>query len=190
LSRARAANLLRWFLRRHALCAPSERRLAAMIETLAGPARPASLRIVHDGMELGIHRGRILVHDPPVARYALPWDGRPRVSLAHGELAFTSATGDGVAAAWLDRAQVSIRSGVPGEHLQRRSGHPRHLVSDLLREAGVPAWERAYLPRIYCGDALAAVPMAGVDAAFAAAPGMPGTRIEWQPSKPARMLEL
>jgi hypothetical protein len=37
------------------------------------------------------------------------------------------------------------------------------------------------MPRVYCGDTLAAVACAGVDAAFAAAPGEPAVALGWHP---------
>ena len=43
----------------------------------------------------------------------------------------------------------------------------------------MPRWERHAMPRIYCGDALAAVVTVGADAAFAAAPGEPGLAWQW-----------
>ena len=55
------------------------------------------------------------------------------------------------------------------------------MPSLLLREAGVPRWDRASLPRIYCGDALAAVPRAGVDAAFGARAHEPAFALDWRP---------
>jgi hypothetical protein len=55
-------------------------------------------------------------------------------------------------------------------------------VTDLLREAGVPHWDRASLPRLYCDEALAAVASLGTDAAFAAAPDEAADVLEWHPA--------
>jgi tRNA(Ile)-lysidine synthase len=49
----------------------------------------------------------------------------------------------------------------------------------LLQNAGVPAWQRASLPLVFCGDALAAVPGLGVDVEFQAAADTPGRRVHW-----------
>ena len=72
-------------------------------------------------------------------------------------------------------------SGSDGERL-RLPGRSRRRVADLLREAGVAHWDRHAIPRIYCGDALAAVADIGVDATFAAEPGEPGLRWQWMPN--------
>jgi tRNA(Ile)-lysidine synthase len=45
----------------------------------------------------------------------------------------------------------------------------------------VPPWARTGMPRVYCGDALAAVACAGVDTSFLAAPGEAGVALEWRP---------
>jgi tRNA(Ile)-lysidine synthase len=63
----RARNLLRWFLRQHQLAAPSAARLAAMLDQLSGAAPHARVRLVHAGVEVGFHRGRIVVHAPALA---------------------------------------------------------------------------------------------------------------------------
>ena len=78
----RARNLLRWFLRRHELAAPSAARLAAMLDQLAGAAPDARVRLVHAGAEVGFHRGRIVVHAPAVAPFAVPWRGEARLGSA------------------------------------------------------------------------------------------------------------
>ena len=72
----RARNLLRWFLRRHELAAPSAARLAAMLDQLSGAAPDARVRLVHAGAEVGFHRGRIVVHAPAVAPFAVPGPAR------------------------------------------------------------------------------------------------------------------
>jgi tRNA(Ile)-lysidine synthase len=59
-------------------------------------------------------------------------------------------------------------------------------VADLLRAAGVPAWERRAIPRLYCSESLAAVAGVGVAAEFAAAPGEAGFAVSWHPSTPSR----
>jgi tRNA(Ile)-lysidine synthase len=76
---------------------------------------------------------------------------------------------------------VTIESGRRGERLAL-PGHASHRpVADLLREAGIPHWERRSLPRIYVDDALAAVALLGVDVAFAATAREPAVRLAWRP---------
>ena len=90
-----ARNLLRWFLRQHELSAPSTARLAAMLDQLSGAAPAARVRLVHAGAEVGFHRGRIAVHAPAVAPFAIRWRGDAlAIVLGIGvDVAFQAAAG-------------------------------------------------------------------------------------------------
>jgi tRNA(Ile)-lysidine synthase len=177
----RARNLLRWFLRRHRVRAPSAVRLADMLRQVVDAKPDARVTIAHAGCVIGIHRGRIVVHAPPPKDFAAAWTGSGDVQLPHGTLAFAATRGSGIAACHLAAERVTIRPGARGERLLPAGRTARRAVADLLREAGVPHWERLALPRVYCGDVLAAVPFAGIDAAFAARAGEPGFALVWQP---------
>jgi tRNA(Ile)-lysidine synthase len=180
LGASRARNLLRWFLRQQRLAAPSAARLAQMLLQLTEAGDDARIALVHDGVELGVHRGRIVIHHPAPRAFVHEWSGACEVTLPHGTLAFAPAVGSGIARRHLASARVTIRAGLPGERL-RLDGRPRRAVADLLREAGVPAWDRIALPRIYCDGVLAAVACAGVDAAFGAAPDEAAFALDWRP---------
>ncbi|MEO9136680.1 MAG: tRNA lysidine(34) synthetase TilS [Casimicrobiaceae bacterium] len=181
LSAARGRNLLRWFLRQRGLRAPSSARLAEMLRQLTNAGRDTRLAIAHGGAELGLHRGRIVVHRAPPGHYAQEWTGTPSVELPHGTLVFAALHGAGIAARHLASSRVTIRTGVPGERLRLAGRASHRCVADLLREAGVPQWDRIGLPRVYCDEALAAVPCAGVDARFAATQDEAAFALEWQP---------
>ncbi len=138
----RARNLLRWFLRKHGLRAPSSARLAAMLDQLAHAAPDARVTLAHDGVVLGIHRGRIGVHSPPVARFALPWHGENAVELPHGVLEFAPAYGAGLAAAALGSGAVTIRSRVGGERIrlgEDRSRSPPEAIAAGSRHSPLAA---------------------------------------------------
>ena len=182
LAPARARNLLRWFLHRNGLRGPSSARLGAMLTQLTHARHDARVTIVHDGAELGVHRGRVVVHAPAPAPYRRAWTGAPSIELPHGTLRFAATRGDGIALRCLAASTVTIRDGAPGERLRVGARALRRPVSDLLREAGVPRWDRASLPRLYCGDQLAAVPHAGIDAAFAAQGDEPAFALDWRPA--------
>ncbi|HKU88112.1 MAG TPA: tRNA lysidine(34) synthetase TilS [Casimicrobiaceae bacterium] len=181
LDDVRARNLLRWFLRQRGLPAPSHARLAAMLRQLVHADADARVLIRHAGAAVGMHRGRIVVHQAECEPFARGWDGADSVALPHGTLTLVPGFGRGIAARHLNTPGVTIRSGVDGERLALAGRAARRPVAELLREAGIPHWERRGLPRIYCGDTLAAVAPLGVDAAFAAAPGEPARDIVWQP---------
>jgi len=179
---SRAKNLLRWFLRQHGLRAPSAARLDAMQQQLVCASDDARVRLVHDGTEIGIHRGRIVIHAPAIAAFVADWHGEPAVVLPHGTLEFAASNGFGLASASLAGASVVIRPRSGGERIRIERDRPRQPVKRLLQAAGVPHWQRDTLPYVWCGDALAAVPGLGVDIAFAAGAGEPGYDVRWHPA--------
>jgi tRNA(Ile)-lysidine synthase len=185
LSPARARNLLRWFLRERGLRPPSEALLAEMLRQLVAADEDARIRIVQDGAEIGIHRGRVVIHAPAAPVFERVWRGEPEVVLPGGVLAFERARGAGVAEAKLGDNQVTLRSRGGGERIRLAANRPTHAVKKLLQEARIPPWERQGLPLIWSGDELAAVPGIGVALAFQAAPDEPGWRVEWRPRRPA-----
>ena len=179
---SRARNLLRWFLRRHALPLPSTARLGAMLDQLVHAAPDARVRLAHAGAELGIFRGRILVHAPTVERFAMAWSGEPALALPHGVLEFAPARGEGLAAVALAAAEVTVRRPEGGERISLVTGRQSRAVKRLLYDAGIAPWQRESLPLVYCGNVLAAVPGIGVDAAFRATGDAPGVVLRWHPA--------
>jgi tRNA(Ile)-lysidine synthase len=175
----RARNLLRWFLRRHALAAPSAARLDAMLRQLTGAAPDARVRLAHDGAEVGVHRGQLMVHAPAVAWDARHWTGEAAIDLPHGRLAFTVAQGQGIAIDSADGAELDIRRRCGGERLRPGPGRARQLVTHLFQQHGIPAWRRDAWPLVFRDGALVAVPGIGVDPAGASADGRPGIVVGW-----------
>ena len=178
---SRARNLLRWFLHARGLPPPPAARLDAMLRQLAGAKADARIELPHAGAIVGRHRGRVAVHAAASADYDRPWHGEPTVPLPHGELAFERTVGAGVDA---DRAAsgLAIRPRRGGERLRLARGAARRALKSLLRESGLPAWERDALPLVMAGDALVAVPGIGIDLAWRAAPGRPGWLPIWRPA--------
>ncbi len=177
----RARNLLRWFLRRHGLRAPSTARIGDMLVQLTGAAADARVRIAHEDCEIGIHRGFVFVHDAVRAWPAREWQGEPSIDLPHGTLALREASGHGIAPQHFGDRPVTIRGRRGGEHLRLGPQRPRQSLAHLMQQRGIPHWRRDTWPLVFLGDALAEVPTIGVDAAFAAAPGMPGRSFDWTP---------
>jgi tRNA(Ile)-lysidine synthase len=182
LSPARARNLLRWFLRTHGLVAPSAARLAAMLSQLTAAKPDARIRLAHAGVELGVHRGRIVLHPPSPGPFERPWRGEAALVFPHGTLAFVTGVDTGLAPERLAQSRVVVRGRVGGERMQLAAGRPRRALKSLLQDAGVPQWDRESLPLVWCGDALAAVPGIGIDVAFRATPGKPAITLDWRPA--------
>lgn len=178
----RARNLLRWFLRQRGLAAPSTARLAAMLDQLTRSRGDAHVRLLHAGVALGLHGGRIHVHATAPPPFDLPWQGERELALPHGRLAFERVDGAGIDVARLAAGPVHVRPRSGGERLQLAANRPRRALKAILQDAGMPVWERVALPLVYCGDALAAAPGIGVDTGFATAPGYAGIAISWHPA--------
>jgi tRNA(Ile)-lysidine synthase len=181
LSPARARNLLRWFLRGEGLRPPSTARLAEMLHQLQTAGADARIRIVHDGAEIGCHRGRVVVHAAADGPYARGWRGESSVELPGGILRFERTHGAGIAAAKFDAAVVTICSRRGGERIQLAANRPRRAIKKLLYDARLPIWRRQALPFIWCGEELAAVPGIGVALAFQAQPGEAAWSVDWRP---------
>src|SRR5437773_9535340 len=69
LPATRAGNLLRWFMRNEGLRPPSQARLSEMLRQLLLTSDDAKVSINYEGREIGVHRGRILVHPRPPEPY-------------------------------------------------------------------------------------------------------------------------
>ncbi len=183
LSEHRARNLLRWFLRQCGLPAPSTARLAAMLVQLRYARTDASVRLPHAGAEVGIHRGRVMLHAPAAPAFDVPWLGERELALPHGLLVFERTIGAGLDAERLARAPVRVRGRAGGERFQMAPDRPRRPLKAVLRDAGVPEWGRN-VPLVFCGSTLAAVAGVGIDVSFRAAPGGPGVTVAWHPRSP------
>jgi tRNA(Ile)-lysidine synthase len=182
LSPHRARNLLRWFLRGHGLPAPSTARLAAMLDQLRGARGDAVTRLAHAGVEIGVHQGRIALHRAPPDRFDIRWRGETELALPHGTVTFGHTQGAGIDLT-LTSGDVHLRSRTGGERFQVAQDRPRRALKSVLRDAGIPPWERRGLPLVWCGEALAAVAGLGVDAAVRAAPGRQGLTVAWHPRR-------
>lgn len=178
----RARNLLRWFLRGHGLPAPSTARLAAMLDQLRSARGDAETRLAHAGVEIGVYQGRIALHRAPPDQFDVCWRGETELALPHGTVSFGHAEGAGIDLA-LATGDVHLRSRAGGERFQVAIDRPRRALKSVLRDAGIPPWERRGLPLVWCGDTLAAVAGVGVDAALCAGPGRPGLTVAWHPRR-------
>jgi len=180
---ADANRMLRTFLKGHGLRAPSEAKLAEMLRQLTQAKRGGKVRIAHDGAELRVYRGNVVLDRSasPVTFAPVRWTGKSRLSLPGlgGELSFRRALGTGIDASRM-KGEVTIRLRSGGEKLQPDEHRPRRTLKNLFQEAGVPPWERDRLPLLYCEDHLVWVPGLGIDARFRAPRGVRGLVPSWK----------
>jgi len=193
LPEPRARNLLRHFLEQAGAEIHADGLREALRQLLQ--ARPdACLRIEFGTRVLRRHQDSAMVEvlSPAIAQTAdgiRVWHGELRLLLGEpgnvgevgeigeiGELQFQPAIGEGVR---LTPGEVSIRARRGGERLRPGPGRPRRTLKNLLREAGIPAWQREHLPLIYVGDQLAWVAGVGADSDFLSQPGESGWLVTW-----------
>jgi tRNA(Ile)-lysidine synthase len=177
----RARNALRHFLRRDGLRPPSAARLEALLAQLGAARADSRIGFVHDGVRFGVHRGRLQRRPEAPSPFECEWHGERELALPHGRLAFTETVGGGICAEAAASAPVVVRSRLGGERFAPDPSRPRRALKAWLRESGLPPWQRAALPLVFCGAALAAVPGLGVDVAFRPPPGARGFRLDWYP---------
>jgi tRNA(Ile)-lysidine synthase len=145
----------------------------------------ARLSVSFGGVSLRRYRGgaRLVSSDRRGGRNAASleppgfWRGEASLALGDGgTLDFEPMVGGGVR---LEPGPVTVCRRKGGERLRVAPNRPRRFLKDLLREAGIPPWERDRLPLVYVGDQLAWVAELGPDAAFRAGEGERGWVISW-----------
>lgn len=188
LDLARGRNLVRFLIKARGWRMPDADRLDEALRQAATARHDARLRVELGECELRRHGALIyLVPVRPLTTTAvrLTWHGERAIALpgAGGTLAMVPGRGEGISAARLARAEVTIRARVSGERLQIHEGGPRRTVKNLLQEARIPPWERERLPFIYCGTALACIPGVAIDWRFKAAARERSIRPSWRPDE-------
>lgn len=163
LSRPRADNLLRYWLRSLALPLPGTVQLER-VHTEVLPARPdANPLLVWPGGEIRRYRGWLYAMTPfaPVdPDLVLPWDDPNRaLSLPGGAISARPVRGTGLRA---DLGPLIVRFRRGGERCRPAGRGHAYPVKKLLQEAGVPPWLRSHVPLIHCNDDGGLVAVTGV----------------------------
>jgi tRNA(Ile)-lysidine synthase len=171
LSEARAKNVLRLMIATQGWPMPQAERLQEALRQALTARADANLRVELGGCELRRHRDllyllptRVDLAGPSV----VTWRGEPQLIVPGlgGVLRMTPRRGNGIRVGPLRSEVVTIRARTGGERLQCEPGRIRRTVKNLLQEADIPAWERARLPFIYCGNTLVCIPGLGVHHLF------------------------
>lgn len=182
LPEPRARNLLRRVLEQAGV---RVRRLPLVEATrqLRQACANAQVRVDFGGASVTRFQGRARV--VPRAAFAAvpdllrPWQGDTRVDLGPaGNLGFTPREGAGVD---LHGHDIFIRHRRAGDRLGLRPGQPARPLKDLLREAGIPPWQRPWLPVVEVDGRVAWVGGLGENATCRAGAGRPGWLISWLP---------
>jgi len=187
LDPARRANVLRWWIVREGLDAPSTSRLDEIVRQMWNAA-PEALPVVRwRGGEVRRYRGVLHALRKPPAALAGERLLRPGETLALGSglgtLALSPVTGGGLRAACCAAGlRVAARRG--GEEIRLHRGGPRRPLRLLLQEDGIVPWRRASLPLLWSGAELVAVADRWISADHAAAAGEQGHVPVWEGAPP------
>ncbi len=182
LDRRRAKNLLRWFLAQRCALMPENPRLEEMLRQLISAREDAQICIAWGGWELRRYRGRVHVcnrQTEPVPDFSVIWRGETQLALPGGTLHSVPTRGAGVNAASLAQAPVTVRLRRGEEVLRPDAARPARSLRYLFQDAGIPPWQRAGWPLLYCGKTLVAVPGIGVESAWHATPDGAGVVFTW-----------
>lgn len=184
LSRARAKNLLRWYLSGLGLPAWPEMRLQAVLDQLIAAGPDNRIEIRAGDKSLRVWRGRLQAV-PTVCGgggMSAVWRGEAVLAFAGGRLIFGRGIGEGISLARLGSETVTLRTRRGGEQLRPDCKRPRRGLKKLCQERAIPPWERDLLPLLYVGTELAWVAHLGTDCAYQAAAGEAGLLIAWHPA--------
>ena len=157
LSRARAKNLLRYFLSSRGVAMPSAERLGEALRQGLTAKQDAHVLIELGDASLRRFDGRLYVtpaSGSPRHGFSKRWCGEHKLALPelNGVLTMTECRGNGIGLAKLQSKVVTIRLRRGGERLQPDCGRPRRSLKNLLQESRIAPWQRERLPLLFCGN--------------------------------------
>lgn len=184
-SPARARNLLRWFVVRQGGPLPGRNRLDEALRQFLDAGAASQPCVAFGGVRLRRHGDTLhaMAAQAPAPGWSLPWEGQEVLVLGEdlGVLHWVNASGQGISRRRLLGAQVRVTLRAGGERIRLAPGRPTRTLKNLLREAGIPAWQRERLPILRVDDAVAWVAGVGWDCRFAAARDEAGVIPVWAP---------
>lgn len=185
LSDARAKNLLRYFFSRNGIATPSSIQMSEIMHQLRLRRPDDRTEIQWADRVLRCHAGNIHIEVVDVHNldpWSIPWCGETVLPLPQGcgVLHLVTGIGTGISTAMLQQGLVTIRCRVGGEQLRTDAARPRRTLKNLLQEAGVPPWQRARMPLLFCGEMLIWAPGIGIATGYAASENEDSISIAWQ----------
>ena len=180
LSRARAGNLLRYFLYRLGAPMPQAVQLDDMLHQLCD-ARADAAVCVHfgGGWQVRRYRGRVHVLQNPGdfdSRQRLVWQGEAFLDwpALRSHIVFKESVGQGISLVRLQGKSVTLRHRQGGESLRPAPAAATRTLKNLLQEQHIPPWQRDRLPLLYCGEELVCVAGVAIAAEYQAKVGEAG----------------
>lgn len=183
LSRPRQANLLRFWLRRAGLGAPSTVQLARVLSEHVGAGQDRQPELIWEGGEIRRFQGRLYCM-PPLASVSehtvLRWNPAHecRLPAQTGTLSARHTAGCGLR---LEPGKpITIRYRRGGERMKPFGDRHTRSLKALMQEGGIPPWCRGRIPLLYLGDRLVAVADLWIDQATAVCGDEPGLTPVWR----------
>ena len=177
----RAQRVLRYWLQQQSVRAPTEQRLRQWHHQLTQSAPDRHLELKHERWVIHRFRDQVCLVEQRSVPDSTSFQWRGEAMLAFpgfgGQLYFDAADG-GIDADWLRQQALTLDVRRGGERLRLHHAGPARTLKNLYQEAGVPPWERRYLPVLRSG---AGVLFAGGCGQAADLPqAAPGIRLRWE----------
>lgn len=181
MSGTRARNLLRHVLRRDGIAMPDSARLCEAVRQVCHAAPDRQVRIDLGERVLHRYRGEVWLRLPDAASGSIAWRGEDNLAWGRGSIRFAERVGSGLARERLEGKTIMVKPRQGGERFQPDARRPRRELKKLLQEHGVPPWQRASMPLLWCGESLVWVPDVGIDCAWQCRTAEAGLLPEWVP---------
>jgi tRNA(Ile)-lysidine synthase len=182
LSKARARNLLRYWLKERGLPVAGAAHIENIVEELVKAREDAEPLVCWPGAEVRRYRDVLYASQPLPCHDAsrtVGWSPGEVLALAHGRLEAATAEGRGLSVERCRRARLEVRFRQGGERLRPAGRGHSAALKKLLQTSAVPPWLRDRIPLIYVDGELAAIAGVCVADAFAADGARDGWVIRW-----------
>ncbi|MGH8315899.1 MAG: tRNA lysidine(34) synthetase TilS, partial [Steroidobacterales bacterium] len=186
LEPGRAANLVRFWIRRFGHNLPSAQNLERLLAMMTGAASDSTPCVRWPGTAVRRYRGRLYISQ--AGELAAPgemewnWTARRSLALGAGLGSLSMTAGPGPATLAQDRLPklLSLRAGTGGESLRPSPGARQRSLRNLYQEAGVVPWLRKSIPHLCAGRELIAVGNLWSDARYQPQEGETAIHVEWR----------
>ena len=159
--------VLRLWLKRQGFAPPASRQLARILDEVVTARADASPLVAWPGCEVRRHRQDLYALSPlppaPTRTLDLSWHitgGQARLALPEGLgwLEWQTESGKMGKDAPAAPIALSIRFGVEGLGCRTTPGGHARPLKKLYQSAGIPDWLRPYVPQVFAGGELIALP--------------------------------
>lgn len=183
---ARLDNLLRYWLARNGIRIPSTAWFLQARKQMTDTREDAQICLEVDGYVIRKYRTVLSIEKdhaervPPDKPFFLEWSGESSIWLEswHGWLEFEESE-TGFDMEWLKKNRMKIDS-YRGNVKLKLVNRPAKKLKILCQEAGIPLWERRFLPLVFIGGELAYAGNLGQSSQFLSDCGK-CIRLRWKP---------